>query len=416
MKSAHRAPTFYIEGKMKILPMAESSCCGGGEQSPCCPPGDYHEVGKPQGNVPVGDVCCGGPPPPKSDPFERAGYTLCPYVRAFKRVGEDFVPLVATTLSAKDKRGACLVRLGANRESYMVSPGLYGVGDPGPDSPVIVTANYKLTFDTVRSNLQDMDAWLLVLDTCGINVWCAAGKKTFSTAEIVQRLQLTGLEEKVNHRKLIVPQLGATGVSAREVKKLSGFSVVYGPVRANDLKKFIDCGLVADPAMRLVTFSLPERLVLIPVEFTLFSKKVWWVLPILMVISGIGPWIFSLSQVWERGGLAVAAILLGTVSGAMLVPFALPWIPGRSFALKGAIAGLVVGGAFFFSGLGSLFERISIIGCVVTLSSYLAMNFTGSTPFTSPSGVEKEMKRAIPFQAVALFCSLCLWLAAPFIG
>ncbi len=396
--------------------MAESSCCGTGEQSSCCPPGDIHEVGVSKGQRQEGEVCCGGPPPPKSDPFERAGYTLCSYVHAFKRVGEEYVPLVATTLTAKDKRGTCLVRLGVNRDSYMVSPGLYGVGDPGPDSPVIVTANYKLTFDTVRSNLQDIDAWLLVLDTCGINVWCAAGKKTFSTAEIVQRLKLTNLEEKVQHRKLIVPQLGATGISAHEVKKLSGFNVVYGPVRAADLKEFIGCGNTADPAMRLVTFSLPERLVLIPVEFTLFSKKLWWVLPILMIISGIGPWIFSLSRVWERGCLAVAAVLLGTATGAMLVPLALPWIPGRSFALKGAIVGIVVSGAFFFTGFGSLFERISIIGCVVALGSYLAMNFTGSTPYTSPSGVEKEMKRAIPLQAVVLFCSLFLWIAAPFIG
>ena len=51
---------------------------------------------------------------------------------------------------------------------------------------------------------------------------------------------------------------------------------------------------------------------------------------------------------------------------------------------------------------------------VATLSSYLAMNFTGSTPFTSPSGVEYEMRRGLPVQMVAACLTLVLWLASPF--
>ncbi len=399
--------------------MADTSCCGAegnGKISSCCSPGDIHEVGKSLCPDKDGEVCCGGPPPPRSDPFERAGYALCPYVRAFKTTGQNTVPLVATGLSPKDKWGGFLVRLGINRENYKVSPGLYGVGNPGADSPVIVTANYKLTFDVVRSELQEVDAWLLVLDTCGINVWCAAGKKTFSTAEIVNRVQLTGLEGVVSHRRLIVPQLGATGVCAQDVKRLSGFSVVYGPVRAADLQEFLKNGK-ADAAMRRVSFTLHERLVLIPVEFTLFGRKIWWTLPILMLLSGIGPRIFSLSRVWERGLVAVTAVALGVVSGTMLVPIALPWLPGRAFALKGAVAGIGMGilAGVFLAG-GGIAEMISLVCCVAAIASYLAMNFTGSTPFTSPSGVEREMKRAIPVQAVTIVCALVLWLAAPFIG
>jgi hypothetical protein len=323
---------------------------------------------------------------------------------------------VATRLTVRDKWGTVLARLGI-RDNYKVAPGLYGIGDPGPDAPVVVTANYKLTFDAVRKELGDMNVWLLVLDTCGINVWCAAGKKTFSTAEIVNRLRLSGLREKISHRRLIVPQLGATGVSAYEVKKQTGFSVVYGPVRASDLKDFLNRGQKADQEMRSVTFTFRERLVLIPVEFTLFGKKIWWVLPALLVVSGIGPWIFTVAKAWDRGLVAIAAILLGTIAGAMFVPAFLPWLPGRSFALKGAVAGLGIGLlAIMLIGTGSFLEKIGMIGCITGISSYLAMNFTGSTPYTSPSGVEKEMKMAMPIQVVTLICSLALWMAAPFIS
>ena len=399
--------------------MAKTPCCGpesDEKNASCCPSGNIHEIQNSTCSDQKREVCCGGPPPPKSDPFERPGYTLCSFVRAFKQVGAEDVPLVETTLTAGDKWGAALVRLDFNRENYKVAPGLYGVGNPGPDAPVIVTANYKLTFDSVRKELQDLDAWLLVLDTCGINVWCAAGKKTFSTAEIVNRLQLTGLQEKINHRKLIVPQLGATGVSAHEVKIQSGFTVVYGPVRAADLKRFLSRGNTADQVMRQVTFTFRERLVLIPVEFTLFSKKNWWILPILMLASGIGPWTFSITRAWERGLVAIVAVFLGIVAGAILVPMALPWLPGRSFALKGGIAGLGLGLFTVLISSGSILEKISLVGCSSLLGSYLAMNFTGSTPFTSPSGVEREMKRAIPIQAVTLVCVLVIWIIAPFIG
>jgi hypothetical protein len=82
----------------------------------------------------------------------------------------------------------------------------------------------------------------LILDTKGINVWCAAGKGTFGTDELVGRILKTGLSEIVSHRKLVLPQLGAPGVSAHEVTKQTGFSVVYGPVRAKDIKAFLDSG------------------------------------------------------------------------------------------------------------------------------------------------------------------------------
>ena len=76
--------------------------------------------------------------------------------------------------------------------------------------------------------------------------------------------------------------------------------------------------------------------------------------------------------------------------------------------------GLVVG-MLFKSGLIWL-ESLALLLITVAISSYLAMNFTGSTPFTSPSGVEKEMRRAIPLQAGAVVIALVAWVGAGFVG
>jgi acetyl-CoA decarbonylase/synthase complex subunit gamma len=150
--------------------------------------------------------------------------------------------------------------------NYTIDPGLYTLGDPDEKSPVLITANYKMSFDKLREALPGRNVWILVLDTEGINVWCAAGKGTFGTAELVSRIESNALTRIVSHRELILPQLAGPGVAAHEVKRLSGFKVIYGPIRAIDLPAFLDAGHKATPEMRLKTFTTWERIVLIPVE------------------------------------------------------------------------------------------------------------------------------------------------------
>ncbi|HMA06201.1 MAG TPA: carbon monoxide dehydrogenase, partial [Methanomicrobiales archaeon] len=97
-----------------------------------------------------------------------------------------------------------LARWGVNRMGHTVEPGLYRLGSPTPESEVFVSANYTLSFDALRSALEGRDAYILVLDTGGINVWCAAGKGSFGSEELVRRIGLSGLAEVVSHRKLIL--------------------------------------------------------------------------------------------------------------------------------------------------------------------------------------------------------------------
>ena len=362
------------------------------------------------------EVCCGPPPGPQSSPLEKPGYRLLNFVEDFLQTPDGPVPRIKTKLERSDFMGTLAARLGLNRDQYKIAPGLYCVGNPDPASPVLVTANYKLTFDTLRRELSQLDVWILVLDTRGINVWCAAGKALFSTRELVHRLQLTRLHNLVRHHQIILPQLGATGVSAHQVRKESGFKVIWGPILAKDIQRFITRQYKADQKMRQVTFSILERTVLIPVELAHLPKPTLWVIAAVFLLSGIGTGFFSFSNAWGRGLMALGAYVGGIVAGAVAAPILLPWIPGRTFALKGSITGGLAGVAVVLIFKNSIIwvEALALFLLTMVVSSYLAMNFTGSTPFTSPSGVEKEMRRAIPLQAGAMLIALVAWVGAAF--
>jgi hypothetical protein len=362
------------------------------------------------------EVCCGPPAGPRSDTNEKAGYRICGFVERFETTASGNIPVVATQLDARDYLCAFLVRIGIGRNNYKIAPGLYGVGNPGNNSPVFITANYKLTFDTLRKELKGIDAWLLVLHTRGINVWCAAGKGTFSTEELVNRLRLTELEKTVSHRELVVPQLGATGVAGYLVKKASGFKVVWGPVKAGDIRSFLENEKIATESMRRITFTIGERLVLIPVELAEMVKPTFWALVLAFLVSGIGPDIFSLSDALTRGTLMIMGYIAGILGGAVAVPAFLPWLPGKAFSFKGIWTGVITGvvAVLFFHGELDPLESFSLMLISITVSSFFAMNFTGATPFTSPSGVEKEMRKAIPLQAATLLIAIAVWIGAGF--
>jgi hypothetical protein len=322
---------------------------------------------------------------------------------------------VSTTLTRRDRLGALRVRLGIRRSAYRVEPGLYRVGDPSPTSPVLVTANYKLSFDAVRSAIVGLDAWLLVLDTNGINVWCAAGKGTFGTKELCARVIATNLYDVVEHRTLVVPQLGAPGVAAHEVKDFTEFRVVYGPVRAADIPAFLEAGMKATPEMRLVTLAFRERLVLTGTEVALaWDPRILAILALVVLTSGI----YGLSYSWRalllRGGTAALALVGGIVAGGFVTPLLLPWLPFRAFSAKGAI----VGTAFAAGLLALTVEHVGVLAgpgaaiALVVIASYVAMNFTGTSNITSPSGVEYEMRHALPLQIAGGALAVLLWLVS----
>ena len=323
------------------------------------------------------------------------------------------VPLVPTELTWRDRRGGYRRRWGIGRYTHTVDPGLYAVGAPNDLSPVLVTANYKLTFDAVRRTLVGRDIWILVLDTRGINVWCAAGKGTFGAEELVSRVSSAGLAQIVSHGVLILPQLGATGVAAPEVRRRTGFRVVWGPVRATDLPAFLDSNMRATPEMRAVTFPLRDRLVLIPVEAANVLKLTLAVAAGAVVAGGMGPGWYSIARALERAPLGIAGALAAIVAGTVVTPALLPWIPCRMFAVKGATMGLIAALLIdvAFLGAGAPLSLAAAGVFAVVGSSFAAMNFTGTSTFTSLHGVEKEMRLVMPWQALGAVLAAGLWIA-----
>jgi CO dehydrogenase/acetyl-CoA synthase gamma subunit (corrinoid Fe-S protein) len=327
------------------------------------------------------------------------------------------LPQILSTLNWHDHWGTVKARFGTFRMNYSVVPGLYALGNPDNNSPVLVTANYKMSFDRLRESLPGRDIWILVLDTKGINVWCAAGKGTFGTEELVRRIELSGLSNIVKHRKLILPQLGAPGVAAHKVAKISGFKAQYGPIRAEDLPDYLDNGFKATAQMRIMNFPLKERAVLIPIELNETIKPFLIIAPILLILSGIlGPSGF-LTNVASYGFFAVMGLLCAIAGGVVFNALLLPYLPGRAFSLKGLSIGIVIAlillylrGVNLQEGAGRI-ETLSWLLIIPAISSYLAMNFTGCSTYTSLSGVKKEMRWALPLQIIAGAAGLITWVA-----
>ena len=297
-----------------------------------------------------------------------------------------------------------LTRWAIDRGGHRVAPGLYALGNPTADSPVFVSANYSLSFDALRAALAGTAGYILVLDTKGVNVWCAAGKGTFGTDELVQRIEAAGLKNVVRHRTLILPQLGAPGVAAHDVTKRTHFKIEYGPVRAADLPAYLKTHQ-ATAEMRRVHFTLPDRLVLVPVE----------------LVAVLLPTLIAAVALYFVGGLVTSsAVIAAVLAGTVLFPILLPWLPTHEFSTKGLILGGLVALPFalmmfvsnpntelWLRAVGALTFLLSL----PPITAFIALNFTGSTTFTSKTGVRREIFAYIPVMAWMFGAGIALTIA-----
>lgn len=386
-------------GQFKIKSMRKISDAERTPSASCCSGGAGDGADKPS--------CCG-------PPVSKGGGTITDKVPGFIEwldTPSGHVPRIASKLNPGDHLGACKVRWGIGRMDFIVPPGLYAVGHPTAADPVLVTANYKMSYDILRQALDGRNVWLLILETYGVNVWCAAGKGSFGTAELVRRVKVTGLDRIVTHRLLILPILGAPGVAAHEVVRRSGFKVSYAAIRAADLPEYLDNGMVTTAEMRRLTFTFYERLVLVPVELVTSLKSVAIIgVAVLLLMSLFGS--------PAAGIAALAAYLIAWLSGVVIGPLLLPWLPGRSFAVKGTVAGLICSSLFYLVADGASWN-IAIVAALFfampAVSAFHTLNFTGCTTYTSRSGVKKEMRLALPAMGGALVISLGLLLAGSFL-
>jgi ubiquinone/menaquinone biosynthesis C-methylase UbiE len=197
-----------------------------------------------------------------------------------------------------------------------VNPGVYVVGTPDPDSPVLVTGNFDLT---VRRLVQAIDgrmsAWILVVDSAGINVWCAAGGGFLNADKVIGALHISGLERIVHHRSLILPQLCANGVDGWRIRQETNWGVHWGPVRAEDIPDYVDAGRVKTDEMRWVQFPLKDRLEMVTATLGFYG------LLILLPVA-----VFWRSNFWP--------IFVSMVGISYFYAVVLPWLPGREGIAK----------------------------------------------------------------------------------
>ncbi len=160
---------------------------------------------------------------------------------------------------------------------WPTEPGLRRSGNPGPSSPVLVTCNYDLTVRRLIAELRGADAWIVVAPSRGVNVWCAAAGGLLTTTQVITALKTSGVEDRVSIKRAVLPQLAATGVLAREVARRSGWKLLFGPVYARDIPRYLAAGMKKDGSMRRVRFGARERT----------EMALAWAFPTSVILGGL---------------------------------------------------------------------------------------------------------------------------------
>ncbi len=253
---------------------------------------------------------------------------------------------------------------------------------------MLLTGNYRLTVARVKHALQGIDAWLLVANSRGINVWCAATGGLLTHHDVVSVVKTSGIESRVEHRELILPQLAATGIEERRVRELTGWRIRWGPVEAADVPAWLARDRQKTPAMCRVTFPWLRRLELavawaFPISLMAFLLWPLWsaAVPVLvMMVWGLSLTMFLSFPIYERG-LRRPARTVGWVFfnfgpwGVLLIFWALTLVV------------LVLHATYTGEFSWSLLARWALASLIVIL--ILGLDLTGSTP-TYKSGLHAD--------------------------
>ncbi len=123
----------------------------------------------------------------------------------------------------------------------MMQQGIYPIGNPNEDSPVLVTTNFALTYFIVSGEIEAsrVPSWLMVMDTEGLSVLTAWAAGKFVGDAIGQFVKKSGITEKVKHRKIVIPGFVAAVSGDLEEELGSEWEVKIGPREAAHLAPFL---------------------------------------------------------------------------------------------------------------------------------------------------------------------------------
>jgi len=252
---------------------------------------------------------------------------------------------------------------------HRAATGLFPIGDPGRGSPVLLTGNFTLTVRRLRRTLRGADVWLLVANSRGINVWCAAGGGHLSHHDVISVLRTSGISDLVDHRTLLLPQLAATGVERRPIEAATGWSATWGPARLEDLPAVLARGGSVRGRERRMRFPLRERL----------EMASMWFLPTALILGLVA----GLIGGWRVGTAAATSIVLA-VAGVFV---ALPrltvtgparWLTYGVFTLLGAALGAAI---LELLGRPDALGVSTVIVVSLISMAVLSIDLTGTTPF-----------------------------------
>lgn len=277
---------------------------------------------------------------------------------------------------------------------FWVRPGLYQIGSGGGQSPILVTSNNFLTVFLLAKSIAGRPVRLLVLDTDGINVWCAASKGKFSAREIIDKAGSSGLVADGAGVKIILPKLCLSGVNLAELRR-SGFVPVIGPLSADQLPGYLDRAEFENRDEDRVEFGLKARV------FTALPTAVQFFLYFLGVyVLSLG----TISQVfvWIATGIA------------FIYPVLFPWLPGTEFATKGISLGLLAALAaagLLMAGILAPATALVMVLFIVATSVFVGLSYTGNSPISNYSRVRKEIARYLPVVVLLYLLAVAAHLA-----
>jgi 2-polyprenyl-3-methyl-5-hydroxy-6-metoxy-1,4-benzoquinol methylase len=272
-----------------------------------------------------------------------------------------------------------------------IEPGIYQSGNPNEKSPIIVTANYEFTYIKVMRDLKGLDAWVLCVDSNGINVWCAARGNDFGNKQLLEVVEATEIKSITQRKTLLLPQLSAGGVAIPQLPKNSGsfpFRVRYGPVWSKQIPQFLEENPAQKPdRMKLAKFTLYHRIRASLTHISFLFRKIF-ILPLIVLVLLL-PIITWFNKLWWVGELALW-IITANIVVALFFPISRFT---RRFIFKGILFGVI--NIFLLGGLSFLIHNdiyyvLWQLGFYFWITFFSTMSFSGYSMATSPREIQEE--------------------------
>jgi NAD-dependent dihydropyrimidine dehydrogenase PreA subunit len=250
---------------------------------------------------------------------------------------------------------------------HPTKPRLIVFGKPDRKSPVLVTVNSSLTVRRLSKALKNEDCYLLVAPAGGINVWCGSVGGHFTIESIISIIKTSNIEQLVDHRRMILPQLCAPSISSKELNARVGWSAQFGPIRGADIPEYFHNGKRVTPAMTDISYTAKDRIEMA----TAMSGSIiirYSIFPLLV----FGLWGFS--RFATSVFLASAGLHLFNDR-----------LPGSNSTRKTILIGAVLGPALLFlswtTGGMSVWEPFLLITLLASATLLVGSAHSGYTPF-----------------------------------